>query len=136
MTTNPWSEAICFALIPPLITFQSANQSLYTMFLLPHGLTTGARDKQCVCSMRSNNILYVYTFLLELLFNFWILDLLLIEYSYKHGWNFCLPSFVYVSSSLVKCVTCCYNLIVSGFSGLELIRAPASRFSLCMNPGI
>ena len=70
MPTTPWPKAICFALISPLITLQSSNQSLYTMFTLLHGLTTEARGKQCVCSMRSNNNLYVYTFLFELLLTF------------------------------------------------------------------
>ena len=69
MTDTPWPKAICFALISPPITLQSANQSLYTMFSLLHGLTTEAQGKQCVCSMRSNNNRNVYTVLFELLMN-------------------------------------------------------------------
>ena len=70
MTTTPWRKAICFALISHLITLQSANQSLPTMFALLHGSSMATRGKQCVCSMRSNNNLYIYTFFFELLLNF------------------------------------------------------------------
>ena len=70
MTTSLWPKAICFALISPLITLQSANQSLHAVFSLLHGLTTQSQGKQCACSMRSNNNLYVYTFFFELLLNF------------------------------------------------------------------
>ena len=113
MTTTPWPKAICFALISPLITVQAANQSLCTMFLLLHGLTTKARDTQCVCSMRSNNNLNIYTFCIELLLDFQILGFLRLEYSYKHGWNFYLYFFVCVSLFLDNYVTYCYNLIFS-----------------------
>ena len=87
MTTTPWLRAICCALISPLITLQCGKQSPYTMILLLHGLTMESRGKQCVWSMRSNNNLYVYTIFFELLLNFAILEVLLIEHSSKHGWN-------------------------------------------------
>ena len=70
MTTTPWPKAICFALISPLITLQSANQSLCSMLALLHGSSTETRDKQCVCSVRSNKNLYVSTFFFEVLLNF------------------------------------------------------------------
>ena len=44
------------------------------MFSLLHGLTTEARGKRCVCSMRSSNNLYVSTLVFELFVNFSILD--------------------------------------------------------------
>ena len=70
MTTTPWRNAICFALISSLITFPSANQYLCAMFSLLRGLTPESPGKQCACSMRSNNNLYAYTFSFELLLNF------------------------------------------------------------------
>ena len=73
VSTTPWPKAISFPLISPLIMVQYANQSLYSMFALLHGSSTVTRDGQCVCCMRSNHNLYVYTFFFELLLNCGIL---------------------------------------------------------------
>ena len=56
--------------ISPLIILQSSNLSLYSMFALLHGEFTLARDKQCVCCIRSKQDLYVYTLFFEFILNF------------------------------------------------------------------
>ena len=133
MTTISWPKAFFVSLISLLIIVQSANQSLYSMFALLHGASTVTLGKQCVCCMRSNHNLYVYTFYFDLLLNF---KFFILEFCYKQGWNLYVYFLMYVSSFLDYYVTCCYNLIFFGFSGRESRRAPVHRFPLRMNPGI
>ena len=56
--------------VSPLIILQSSNMSLYSMSALLHCAFTITRDKQCACCIRSNQDLYVYTLLIELILSF------------------------------------------------------------------
>ena len=56
--------------LSPRIILQSSNLSLYTMFALLHCTFTITRDKQGACCIRSEQDLYVYTFLFEFILSF------------------------------------------------------------------
>ena len=56
--------------ISPLIILQSSNLSLVSMFSLLHCAITMTRDKQCACSIRSIQDLYVYTLFFEFILIF------------------------------------------------------------------
>ena len=63
--------------ISPLITLQSSNLSLYSMFALLHCAITMTRDKQSACCIRGKQDLYVYTLFFEL-------TLILLEFILLH----------------------------------------------------
>ena len=120
-----------YVLISPLISVQSSNQSVYSMFALQHGEISETRSKQSACCIQCKHNLYVYTSFFEFILN----SSFFIAPRSRRG----------ISTFIIYCVSChfliCYmtywyNLFFSVFSGAQLGCAPARRFSLRVNPGI
>ena len=63
-----------------------------------------------------------------------IIEFFILEFFCKHGRNLYVYYLMCVLLFLDYYVTYCYNLIFLCFSGRELRRAPARRFSLPVNP--